>query len=316
MAKFLDQTGVSLLWEKTKAKISEATSGLASTANVYTKTEVDNKLSGKANSSHTHTISEITDLKKGQANGVASLDSSGKVPSAQLPSYVDDVLEYSQKSSFPQTGETGKIYVSQNDNKTYRWSGSAYVEISASLALGETSSTAYAGDKGKQNADNIAALQTALSLKANASDVELDINALKAVDNTKANASDVYTKSEVNTKLNSKANTSDVYTKTTADNTFIPRTITGDIDFEFNYSSTKFFYGFSVVGGNGVSTSSGLTLGTLEATLLGPNKTGVLAKGGKVYKVTNYGSDSSQRNAELLDESMALTSQELEAILV
>lgn len=87
--------------------------------------------------------------QKGKANGVASLDANGKVPSTQLPSYVDDVLEYSAKSSFPTTGETGKIYVDTTTNKTYRWSGSAYIEISASLALGETSSTAYAGDKGK-----------------------------------------------------------------------------------------------------------------------------------------------------------------------
>ena len=70
----------------------------------------------------------------------------GKVPSSQLPSYVDDVLEYSAKSSFPTTGESGKIYVDIATNKTYRWSGSAYVEISASLAIGTTASTAAAGN--------------------------------------------------------------------------------------------------------------------------------------------------------------------------
>lgn len=86
---------------------------------------------------------------KGAASGLAELDSTGKVPSSQLPSYVDDVLEYSAKSSFPTTGETGKIYVDTTTNLTYRWSGSAYVEISPSLALGETSSTAYRGDRGK-----------------------------------------------------------------------------------------------------------------------------------------------------------------------
>ena len=85
---------------------------------------------------------------KGAANGLAELDENGKVPTAQLPSYVDDVLEYTAKSSFPATGETGKIYVDTGTNKTYRWSGSAYVEISASLALGTTSSTAFRGDYG------------------------------------------------------------------------------------------------------------------------------------------------------------------------
>ena len=96
----------------------------------------------------------ISTAVKGAKNGLAELDANGKVPTAQLPSYVDDVLEYSAKSSFPSTGETGKIYVSTDDNKTYRWSGSAYVEISASLALGETSSTAYRGDRGKTAYDH------------------------------------------------------------------------------------------------------------------------------------------------------------------
>lgn len=91
----------------------------------------------------------------GAFNGVAGLDASGKVPSSQLPSYVDDVLEYDSRSTFPGTGLSGIIYVAKDTNLTYRWTGGTYVEISPSLALGETSSTAYAGDKGKQNADNI-----------------------------------------------------------------------------------------------------------------------------------------------------------------
>lgn len=94
-------------------------------------------------------VGAIATTAKGAANGVAELDSTGKVPSSQLPSFVDDVLEYDKQSSFPTTGEAGKIYIAQDTNKTYRWSGSAYVEISASLALGETSSTAYRGDRGK-----------------------------------------------------------------------------------------------------------------------------------------------------------------------
>jgi hypothetical protein len=69
---------------------------------------------------------------KGQANGYAPLGSDSKVAAAYLPSYVDDVLEYATLAAFPGSGETGKIYVAQNTNKTYRWSGSAYVEISPS----------------------------------------------------------------------------------------------------------------------------------------------------------------------------------------
>ena len=90
-----------------------------------------------------------------KASDFATLDSGGKVPSSQLPSYVDDVLEYTSLVQFPAIGESGKIYVALNANKTYRWSGSTYVEIAQGLALGETSSTAFAGDRGKAIEDKI-----------------------------------------------------------------------------------------------------------------------------------------------------------------
>ena len=100
---------------------------------------------------------------KGQPSGLAELDSTGKVPAAQLPSYVDDVLEFSTKAQFPQTGETGKIYVAKDTNLTYRWTGTQYLEISQSLALGETPSTAYSGDKGKVNRDALNSMPTKLT---------------------------------------------------------------------------------------------------------------------------------------------------------
>ena len=128
----------------------------------YTETEVNTKLATKSNTGHTHTKSEITDLATwaradtkpsynfseigGSVDVTRQL--SGKIPEANLPSYVDDVLEYNSKSNFPTSGETGKIYVDISTNLTYRWGGSAYVEISPSLALGETSGTAYRGDYG------------------------------------------------------------------------------------------------------------------------------------------------------------------------
>ena len=87
----------------------------------------------------------------GALDSSSSLDATkltGMVPTASLPSYVDDVLEYTNKASFPATGQTGKIYIDKATNLTYRWSGSAYVQISPSLALGTTSSTAYRGDYG------------------------------------------------------------------------------------------------------------------------------------------------------------------------
>lgn len=111
----------------------------------------------KASSKPTYTASEVGAIAtsaKGTANGVAELDSSGKVPSSQLPSYVDDVLEYDSLSAFPSTGETGKIYVAKDTSKSYRWTGSAYSQIKGDLALGETSSTAYRGDRGKAAYDH------------------------------------------------------------------------------------------------------------------------------------------------------------------
>ena len=89
--------------------------------------------------------SQISD--KGTANCVATLDANGHVPSSQLPSYVDDVIE-GTVSTFPATGETGKIYVDTTTNTSYRWSGSQYVKVASDLSLGETSSTAYRGDYG------------------------------------------------------------------------------------------------------------------------------------------------------------------------
>ena len=100
--------------------------------------------------------------KKGVANGIAELDGNGKVPAAQLPSFMDDVLDgylynckfyAEQEHTTELTAEGGKIYIDKETNKQYRWSGSAYAEISSSLALGETASTAYAGNKGKEAHD-------------------------------------------------------------------------------------------------------------------------------------------------------------------
>ena len=104
---------------------------------------------------------------KGTANGLAELDSNGKVPASQIPGAVDEIKEgYLHDGKFYADdlyteeipGEADKIYVDLATNKTYRWGGSVFVEISESLALGETSSTAYAGNKGKKNADDIATL--------------------------------------------------------------------------------------------------------------------------------------------------------------
>lgn len=141
MAKFLDLTGLGQF----KTKIQEWAQGLfvPNTRKINGKT-----LNADINLSATD-VSAIPASQKGAANGVAELDSTGKVPSTQLPSYVDDVLEFDTQSAFPETGEDGKIYVAKDTNKTYRWGGTSYAEIAGGVALGETAQTAYRGDRGK-----------------------------------------------------------------------------------------------------------------------------------------------------------------------
>lgn len=124
----------------------------------YTENEVDDLLTAKANATHNHNASNINtgtlavdrlpSIPDSKITGMSATKLSGIIPQANLPSYVDDVIEYNGKSNFPEAGETGKIYVDTSTNKTYRWSGTSYVEISSSLALGTTSSTAFRGDYG------------------------------------------------------------------------------------------------------------------------------------------------------------------------
>lgn len=139
----------------TDPKIAKASQIFDEKLNKY-QSEINTQLGISDDSLH----KELTNFKntKGKANGLASLDDSGKVPSTQLPSYVDDVLEFTQLDQLPNLGESGKIYVVTSTNLQYRWSGSDYVEISKSLALGETSSTAYSGDKGKATTDVVNSL--------------------------------------------------------------------------------------------------------------------------------------------------------------
>lgn len=187
--KYLDETGLKKFWEKVKAKDTEtlnAAKTYSDGKNATTSTTVSNLSQTVAGlQTAVNTTIPATYVNKsllGVANGVATLDANGTVPAQQLPSYVDDVLEYDGLNAFPRPGETGKIYVDLSTNKTYRWSGSTYVPISDSIALGTTSSTAYPGDKGQANANAILALQTALTGKAAKNGDSNEIfNALKLI---------------------------------------------------------------------------------------------------------------------------------------
>lgn len=139
------------------------------TAETERATQAENTITTNYKAADTTLQNNINAINnsKGVANGIATLDQNGLVPSSQLPSYVDDVIEVSTFSALPDTGESGKIYITQDTNLTYRWSGTAYVEISQSLALGETSSTAYAGDKGKATTDKLNRIPNKLIVDTN-----------------------------------------------------------------------------------------------------------------------------------------------------
>lgn len=163
-------TASSVAWGNVTGKPSSFTpSSHTHDDRYYTESEIDSKvstlntaISGKAASSHKHAAADITSVNASAITGV--------IDASHLPSYVDDVIEgYYSSSKFYKTknsdgtyateitGEAGKIYVNLNDNKTYRWSGSAYVVISDTIALGETASTAYRGDRGKVAYDHASA---------------------------------------------------------------------------------------------------------------------------------------------------------------
>lgn len=142
--------------------------------------------------------------QKGSAGGVAELDTNGTVPAAQLPSYVDDIIEgtvtgtptngnypgFNDETGTPVVGEGGKIYVDTTSGINYRWSGTLFAEISSSLALGETSTTAYRGDRGKTaydhsqmitgNPHNVTKGQVGLGNANNTSDADKPVSAAQA----------------------------------------------------------------------------------------------------------------------------------------
>lgn len=118
---------------------SDAVAGLVKINNTVTSTATDTAattaavktaydLASTANATATAAVPQN---QLGANNGVATLDGNGKVPATQLPSFVDDVLEYPLLADFPATGASGVIYVAEDSGRVYRWTGSVYVEISS-----------------------------------------------------------------------------------------------------------------------------------------------------------------------------------------
>lgn len=143
----------------------------------YTASEV-----GALADTITHLSGDIATSEKGVANGVATLDSTGKVPSSQLPSFVDDVLEYSTQNNFPSEGESGKIYVDLSTNTTWRWSGTTYIQIKGDIAIGEVTGTAADGGiatihyNNTSNPHSVTAAQVGLGNVVNTGDSDTPVS--------------------------------------------------------------------------------------------------------------------------------------------
>lgn len=191
-SKYLDNEGLGIVWQKVKERdattltaaqndatqkanavkielqeqLNLAESAVTTLQGYFTNGSAKKAIADKNGNDITTTY--IKNSEKGTANGVATLDATGKIPASQVPGSMDEIIEgYYYNGNFyldsahqqEITGEESKIYVDLETNKTYRWGGTTYVEISSSLALGETAGTAYEGNKGKANADAIAVLQ-------------------------------------------------------------------------------------------------------------------------------------------------------------
>lgn len=148
---------------------------------------LDSNLQSFATAVGTAVKARILSSEKGVANGVATLDGTGKIPSAQLPSYIDDVVEYANLAAFPGTGSSGILYIAIDTNKQYRWAGSTYQQITSGAV------DSVAGKTGVITLDinDINGLSTALSGKAASthSHVIGDITGLQTALDAKATTS-------------------------------------------------------------------------------------------------------------------------------
>lgn len=160
-----------------------------SNLDVYSKAEVSAELNKKSNTAHNH---DSAYYKKAEMDGKLGKKAdliNGLIPSSQLPSYVDDVLEYNTRAQFPTTGEKGKIYIAINDDSQWRWTGTTYKKMVSSPwstdAIPEGSQNLYFTPERAKGA-----VQSELNGKADSSHNHDDR---------------YYTETEINTKLWSKA---------------------------------------------------------------------------------------------------------------
>lgn len=259
-------------WAKAKTKPSYTASevGAAPTSHThddryYIESEVDTKLNGKLSIS-----------LKGSVNGLAELDSNGKVPSTQLPSFVDDVIEgylsngYFYKESSPNkiSGESGKIYIDLFTEKTYRWSGSKFVVISDTITLGETSTTAYRGDKGKvayDHSQTAHARTDATKVEKSSTNGNIKINGTETTVYTHPSGTNPHGTTKSDVGLGNVDNTADsaksVKYATSAGSASSASKATGVVDYGSTSKTIQIGYGGDGISGDAIKYIAGYTTG-------------------------------------------------------
>lgn len=286
--KFLDYTGLTTVWNKITTLFAR-------------KTEVS------------AVQTELTNFKatKGAANGLASLDGNGQVPSSQLPSYVDDVIEgylYDGKFYKEEThttvinGEGSKIYVDLSDMNTYRWSGTAFVLISKSITIGGQPGQAFDGALGSQLTADVNRLETGMTSLENIVNGKAEASALTSHTSNKNNPHGV-TASQVG--LGNVDNTSDANKPiSTATQTALNNKLDKLVDGKYKFDDTD---GFSIIGLNAGNLEEGNKI-TVAQTM-------VELEGNIIFEGT-LKNRSSGSFYEVLDESMALSTTDINAICV
>jgi hypothetical protein len=225
----------------------------------YTQQEVDDLLDDKSDVGHTHVEADITDLDKytqtevdnalalklntslkGAVNGLAELDANGHVPANQLPSFVDDVLEYASFANFPTTGQSGKIYVAQDTGLVYRWGVTMYIEIAANEV------NSVNGEVGVVvlDAGDIGVNATGFTKILNTDDVNVQL-ALAELDQHTHVESDIinldkYTQAQVDALLAEKANVADLSASITLYPTTTPSAVSGYFTMVTDITDTRY----------------------------------------------------------------------------
>lgn len=286
--KFLDYTGLTTVWNKITTLFAR-------------KTEVSDVQTNLTNFMNT----------KSRANGLCPLDEKAQVPASYLPSYVDDVIEgylydgkfYSDENHITViNGEGSKIYIDLSDMNTYRWSGTAFVLISKSITIGGQPGQAFDGALGAQLTADVNRLETGMTSLENIVNGKAEAAALTSHTNNKSNPHGV-TASQVG--LGNVDNTSDANKPiSTATQTALNNKLDKLVDGKYKFDDTD---GFSIIGLNAGNLEEGNKI-TVAQTM-------VELEGNIIFEGT-LKNRSSGSFYEVLDESMALSASDINAICV